>query len=92
MSLFNQDATDEATSIVQSTAPEIVKAAFSQGGGGMQLMRCEKRRRYLYMVNAGVGQSPCSDEEQRLRPWLWVRVDETIHLHVRRTRWVRRRG
>jgi hypothetical protein len=37
ISLLNQDATDEATSIVQST--EVVKAAFSQGGGGMQLMR-----------------------------------------------------
>jgi hypothetical protein len=44
ISPFNQDATNEATSIVQSTSPEAVKAAFSQRGG-MQFMRCEKRRR-----------------------------------------------
>lgn len=49
---FNQDATDEATSTVQSTRPEVFKAAFSQGGGGMQLMRCEKRRRWCDTVPA----------------------------------------
>jgi hypothetical protein len=41
---FNQDATDEATSIVHGTVPEAVEAAFGQGDV-MQLMRCENPRR-----------------------------------------------
>jgi hypothetical protein len=49
---FNQDATDEATSIVHSTAPEVLKAAFSQGDG-MQLMPCEIRRRWCVAARNG---------------------------------------